>query len=64
MKTGLRQRIEHAKTSTEVHALLEEGNTYEFASRGTRNSWKHTAERTSRTNREAAKTKAAEEKKD
>ncbi len=43
--TGLRQRILAATSEEEVKKLVEEGKTYEFASRATRNSWKHAAHR-------------------
>lgn len=42
---GLRQRILAAASETEVAKLVEEGKTYEFSSRQTRNSWKSAARR-------------------
>lgn len=36
---GLKQRIREAQNSKDVKALLDEGKTYEFASRHTVRSW-------------------------
>jgi deoxyribose-phosphate aldolase len=43
--TGLRQRILSAASAEEVTKLMDEGNTYEFASVKTKNSWSHAAKR-------------------
>lgn len=44
---GLRQRILTASSNDEVQTLLNEGKTYEFASKKTRNSWGNAARRKS-----------------
>lgn len=38
---GLRQKIQAAASAEAINELLNTGKTYEFASRKTRNSWKH-----------------------
>jgi len=45
MSQGLRQRILSVTSEAEVVKLMEDGKTYEFASRKTRNSWKSAARR-------------------
>jgi hypothetical protein len=42
---GLKQRILVATSEDEVQKLLNEGKTYEFASKKTRNSWASAAHR-------------------
>ena len=42
---GLKQRILVATSEDEVQKLLNEGKTYEFASKKTRNSWASAARR-------------------
>jgi len=42
---GIRQRILLATSQEEVSKLLNEGKTYEFASKKTRNSWTSAARR-------------------
>lgn len=42
---GLKQRILIATSEDEVQKLLNEGKTYEFASKKTRNSWASAARR-------------------
>jgi hypothetical protein len=42
---GLKQRILVAASEEEVQKLLNEGKTYEFASKKTRNSWASAARR-------------------
>jgi deoxyribose-phosphate aldolase len=42
---GLRQRILLSTSQDEVSKLLNEGKTYEFASKKTRNSWANAARR-------------------
>lgn len=44
---GLRQRILSASSNEEVQKLLNEGKTYEFASKKTRNAWANAARRKS-----------------
>jgi hypothetical protein len=45
MITGLRQKILFATSKDAIETLLEEGKTYEFAAKKTRNSWKSAARR-------------------
>lgn len=42
---GLRERISKAATMEDVHALLAEGEAYQYASNHTRASWGNTATR-------------------
>lgn len=42
---GLRERIANAQTETEIVQLLSSGNTLQYASDRTRQSWRYTAQR-------------------
>lgn len=46
--TGLRERILKAATVEDIHALLAEGEKYEYASKHTRSSWGHAATKRAR----------------
>lgn len=45
---GLRERITKAATVEDIHALLAEGEKYEYASVRTQNAWRHAATRRGR----------------
>lgn len=40
---GLREKIKHSETETEIVSLLKLGETYQFASDYTKRAWKSTA---------------------